>query len=842
MRNNLPDINRLSLTMAIIALLVVCLFRSTSNWGLGWVAVAQPLFLVVLASIMFAVTRNITDVRTAGWRMIPFGIICLLGPFTIGLIERQLALGNSWEVLVLFVFANWTVCVSILSRFRRYQNLTAIFAGACVFVVVPLTNGWAFKALAIAYGLVLLYWSMTSYWKRLEQKFADESKSELSVRAMVFLVSGLSLLLVGGVTLLFASTRQLDLPGLSWFSGGSRWSDEYARDGVGDGNKVRAATDTAHSFGPVDSEIFMESDQPTLFDIANDLYGPPKKPKSFNRAIALDQEFLRHEHHQMARNQKMTGEGQFSTVRETKRRKPLKLDDQLSNALFFVKGEVPVRFAIETYNTLEDGVWEHTNSDQEDSKEKKEREQPSLTDDSDRQETVVPRGLRIPAEAKAKMKKPDLQPVRKNFRSGKPWMALRKHSTGSIYSGSQYRAVKIINFRSLNIPSPPCLEQLYIDKVDQPGFFGIGDDDIARLDNNSTHIPDMTVIHLLSSSINLYQAKTDPSQLERRLSSNRNTLSNHLGTSQISERVVDTARQWTSDKLSKWEKVEAIVNRLRSEFEHQPDASLSGDERDVAEYLLSQGGGTDYMFATTAALMFRTQGIPSRVVNGFYVSPERYDRKTGHTAVLPADIHVWTEVSLDGKFWIPVEPTPGYELPRYDLTVTQRLTLALISFRDWLLKNPLIVISILLPLLVLVWNRRPVVNRLKTLFWWLQIRFAPQKAVLATARLIDARSQLAGCSRPKYVSPAKFSLALADMIGVHDDIHSVARYCRTLNRMLYHPGNTRTDDSVGRQVVDDCRAVVLQFGFKKIRKLKNESRGDVAESKETIQQRVFRNA
>ena len=84
----------------------------------------------------------------------------------------------------------------------------------------------------------------------------------------------------------------MELPGWFWSSGGDRWSDDFAREGVGDGNQVRAASDIAQSFGPVDSNIFMESDKPTLFDVATDLYGLPRKPKHLSRAVSLEEEFF----------------------------------------------------------------------------------------------------------------------------------------------------------------------------------------------------------------------------------------------------------------------------------------------------------------------------------------------------------------------------------------------------------------------------------------------------------------------------------------------------------------------------------------------------------------------
>ena len=54
-------------------------------------------------------------------------------------------------------------------------------------------------------------------------------------------------------------------------SGGSKWSDPAARSGIGTGDAAIAAKDHAESFGAVESEIFLESTESTLFDMFNDI-------------------------------------------------------------------------------------------------------------------------------------------------------------------------------------------------------------------------------------------------------------------------------------------------------------------------------------------------------------------------------------------------------------------------------------------------------------------------------------------------------------------------------------------------------------------------------------------
>ena len=56
-----------------------------------------------------------------------------------------------------------------------------------------------------------------------------------------------------------------------------------------------AARDSASTVGPVESEIFLSDDQPSLYDAFNDLYGEPAKPKKQNRSVAIGADKVREE-------------------------------------------------------------------------------------------------------------------------------------------------------------------------------------------------------------------------------------------------------------------------------------------------------------------------------------------------------------------------------------------------------------------------------------------------------------------------------------------------------------------------------------------------------------------
>lgn len=88
------------------------------------------------------------------------------------------------------------------------------------------------------------------------------------------------------------------------------------------------------------------------------------------------------------------------------------------------------------------------------------------------------------------------------------------------------------------------------------------------------------------------------------------------------------------------------------------------ENADFAEYFFfDQKKGYCIHYATTATLMFRMLGVPARYVTG-YVAPsgDFVESGNGYTADIPdSQAHAWVEVYRDGKGWIPLEVTPGYD-------------------------------------------------------------------------------------------------------------------------------------------------------------------------------------
>ncbi|WP_209910127.1 transglutaminaseTgpA domain-containing protein [Paeniglutamicibacter psychrophenolicus] len=65
--------------------------------------------------------------------------------------------------------------------------------------------------------------------------------------------------------------------------------------------------------------------------------------------------------------------------------------------------------------------------------------------------------------------------------------------------------------------------------------------------------------------------------------------------------------------------------------------------------------GDDEQYAVAMALMAREQGMPARVVMGFY--PEKYDPAAA-VELKGSDAHAWVEIAFESIGWVTFDPTP----------------------------------------------------------------------------------------------------------------------------------------------------------------------------------------
>ncbi len=129
--------------------------------------------------------------------------------------------------------------------------------------------------------------------------------------------------------------------------------------------------------------------------------------------------------------------------------------------------------------------------------------------------------------------------------------------------------------------------------------------------------------------------------------------------------------------------IDMVRNDLYSETSYSLTPGILPKDKDFVEYFLYENK-TGYCshYASAAAMIFRTIGIPARYVEGYIVKPtdmlkgsddgkttikERMNGRLNEYQVIEksidipdANAHAWVEIYLDGFGWIPIEVTPGF--------------------------------------------------------------------------------------------------------------------------------------------------------------------------------------
>jgi protein-glutamine gamma-glutamyltransferase len=134
-------------------------------------------------------------------------------------------------------------------------------------------------------------------------------------------------------------------------------------------------------------------------------------------------------------------------------------------------------------------------------------------------------------------------------------------------------------------------------------------------------------------------------------------LDEYLRLPPVDERIPQLAAQITKSANNEFDKATAIETYLRTRFAYtlvMPKGELPDP---LANFLFVRKAGHCEYFASAMAVMLRTQGIPSRVVNGF--RSDEFNDVTGNYVVRAKDAHSWVEAYFPGYGWYTFDPTPA---------------------------------------------------------------------------------------------------------------------------------------------------------------------------------------
>ena len=131
----------------------------------------------------------------------------------------------------------------------------------------------------------------------------------------------------------------------------------------------------------------------------------------------------------------------------------------------------------------------------------------------------------------------------------------------------------------------------------------------------------------------------------------------YLKLPELDPRIADRAKQITKSAKSDYDKASTIDNYLRSNFTYTLQLPKTTARDPIANFLFERKQGHCEYFASSMAVMLRTVGIPSRVVNGF--RSDEFNDVTGNYIVRAKNAHSWVEAYFPGYGWQTFDPTPA---------------------------------------------------------------------------------------------------------------------------------------------------------------------------------------
>ena len=163
--------------------------------------------------------------------------------------------------------------------------------------------------------------------------------------------------------------------------------------------------------------------------------------------------------------------------------------------------------------------------------------------------------------------------------------------------------------------------------------------------------------------VNRYQATSDIAQTPA--SSLRSAgqayppdvLSSYLGLPALDSRIPELARQITASADNDYDRAAALETYLRTHFGYSLQLSRTVPHDPLANFLFERKQGHCEYFASSMAVMLRTLGIPSRVVNGFRTG--EFNDLTSQYVVRASNAHSWVEAYFPGHGWVDFDPTPA---------------------------------------------------------------------------------------------------------------------------------------------------------------------------------------
>jgi protein-glutamine gamma-glutamyltransferase len=561
-------------------------------------------------------------------------VVAFAAPWVINVLAKRHGLGNGVEIVLLGTLG-WTGLTSALLGMRSQTlSLSVVCSGFVALFASLISDVASATWFAYAWVALCMWWLVGNHWEGVDSQAADRIDRSVSlswcyIALGVVLFAG-SALAVGTRVGVWRKLQAELMP----TSGGTTSKDSAARMGVGDGDALIAAKRHATTFGAVETNMFLDSEKPSLFDVFSDEFGEPKTKDKVEQTQALSPKETQIDEGRSSEANRSSSESEFGIERtQTKRTQPP--EDLVSNALFFWHGTADAHLAVERFAHFDGTTWTGANATS--------------------TESPVPSKSTEPGVIEIEQQSWFFAPGDKFTSSLSP------------YRGAVAEAAKFTRYGSPIVPSRCGTKLWSVDRINRADFFHYDASDCLSMPNRE-HIPDYTEVRFVNGEIDLEKME----QLLQHCSPGKGHV---RGAQQCVDDWAALAHQYAGDASRGWDQVRSVVEGLRKDFQHQQMIEESGPRSPLDQFLQTRRGPS-YLFATAAALMLEHLGYETRLVTGFYVSSKHYIAADDEYAVQPGDAHVWLEINAGHDYWIPLEPTPGYRAPRYAASLWYRVVQA----------------------------------------------------------------------------------------------------------------------------------------------------------------------
>ncbi|MBA2621052.1 MAG: DUF3488 domain-containing protein, partial [Acidobacteria bacterium] len=208
------------------------------------------------------------------------------------------------------------------------------------------------------------------------------------------------------------------------------------------------------------------------------------------------------------------------------------------------------------------------------------------------------------------------------------------------------------------------VQTVYLEPIDSTVLFALArpvavQGNFKMLVADSEDAMNLPSVGFERSTYKVYSDTTLPNEKQLRLD-NGNYSANEYRYLELPEnldnRIAQRSAQLTENAKNRYDKAKIIESYLQNNFGYTLEMK-SGGEQPLTDFLFNIREGHCEYFATAMAVMLRTQGIATRLVNGFQEG--EYNQTADVYIVRQKNAHSWVEVYFpETNSWIPFDPTP----------------------------------------------------------------------------------------------------------------------------------------------------------------------------------------